>query len=181
MTQEETDKIIFVVRAAYPESYAHLGRGDMELLSTTWHRLLIDYTYAQVSAGLEIYMRTDKYGRAPKIGQIIDAISKTSKQELNANEAWALVYKAICNSNYNSESEFAKLPPLVQKAVGNPINLKEYAAMDIEDVQVTVKAHFKSVYETEVKRAEEVSKMPEPVRAAIEASARGFAMIADTK
>ena len=181
MTTEETRKILFTVRAAYPENFTHLSKEDGELLLLTWQKLLEEYTYAQVSAGLEIYMRTDKYGRAPKVGQIIDAISKTSKQELNANEAWALVYKAICNSNYNSESEFNKLPPLVQKAVGNPINLKEYAAMDIEDVQVTVKAHFKSIYETEVKRADEVSKMPEPVRAAIEASARGFAMIADTK
>ena len=140
-------------------------------------KLLDGYTYAQASAGLEIYMRTDKYGRAPKVGQIIDAIEKTKAPALNANEAWALVYKAICNSLYNADAEFNKLPPLVQKAVGNPANLKEYAQMDIEDVQVTVKAHFKSVYEIETKRAEEVERMPVTIRNAIEASQRGFAQI----
>ena len=36
MTREEIDKIIFVVRAAYPESYAHLGKGDIDLLAQTW-------------------------------------------------------------------------------------------------------------------------------------------------
>lgn len=177
MTIEEVKKILFVIRAAYPESFGALTKDDGELLMQTWAKLLDGYTYAQASAGLEIYMRTDKYGRAPKVGQIIDAIEKTKAPALNANEAWALVYKAICNSLYNADAEFNKLPPLVQKAVGNPANLKEYAQMDIEDVQVTVKAHFKSVYEIETKRAEEVERMPVTIRNAIEASQRGFAQI----
>lgn len=176
MTREETNKIIFVIRAAYPESFARLGRNDLDLLATTWQKLLSEYTYAQVSAGLEIYLVTDKYGRAPKVGQIIDAIKRTEeslqhihKAALNANEAWAMVYKAICNSNYNADAEFDRLPPLVQKAVGSANNLRDYAAMNVEDVQVTVKAHFKSVYEAEERRAQDIARMPQRIREAIEA------------
>lgn len=41
-------------------------------------------------------------------------------KQLNELEAWSLVEKAIRNSIYNSQEEFSKLPPLVQKAVGSP-------------------------------------------------------------
>lgn len=165
MTKDETGKIIFVIRANYPEAYARLTDKDLDLLLLSWSALLADYTYEDVSMAVQSYLVNDTYGRAPKIGQIIDSLQKvTKKGALNANEAWALVYKAICNSSYNAESEFNKLPPIVQKAIGHYHNLQDYAAMDIKDVQVTIKAHFKSIYEVELKRAEEVAKMPEILR-----------------
>lgn len=167
MNRAETDKILFIIRAAYPEVYARLGKTDIELLSITWSKLLEEYTFAQVSAGLELYMRTDTFGRAPKVGQIIDAIAKAEDKAMNANEAWAQVYKAICNGSYGAEEEFAKLDKTVQKAVGSPANLREFAAMDIKDVSVTIKAHFKSVYEAELKRQAEEKKMPQRLREAL--------------
>lgn len=159
MTREETDKILFVVRASYPENFARMGKMDIELLSMTWQTLLQSYTYDQVSTGLFNYIKTDKYGRAPKVGQIIDAMEITNKPIENVNEAWAKVYKAICNSNYNAEEEFAKLDPILQKTVGDASNLRQFAAMDIKDVEVTVKAHFKSIYEVEVKRQADAAKI----------------------
>jgi len=165
MTKDEIVKIIFVIRANYPEAYAKLSPNDLDLLTTSWAALLNDYTYEQVSVAVQNYLVNDIYGRAPKIGQIIDSLKKVeTAKELNANEAWALVYKAIQNSNYHAEEEFNKLPPIVQKAVGNFNNLKDYAVMNIEDVQVTVKAHFKSIYETESKREKELSKLPQAIR-----------------
>ena len=173
MTGAETKKILFVIRASYPEAYKGLSEDDLKVLVTTWTALLADYTYEQVSLALQHYLLNDTYGRAPKIGQIVESIRKTNtREELNANEAWGLVYRAICNSAYNSEQEFEKLPPVVQKAVGSPNNLKEYACMNIEDVQVTIKAHFKSIYEVEVKRKQEYEKLPQATRELIEAKKR---------
>ena len=71
MTKEETKKILFVVKAAYPENYIRLGEQDLHLLLTTWAALLADYSYSDVSAALQSYLVNDTYGRAPKIGQII--------------------------------------------------------------------------------------------------------------
>lgn len=164
MTREETLKIFMVIRAQYPETYTRFKESDVELLVQTWQNLLSEYSYADVSAGLKAYLHTDIYGRAPKVGQIIAAMQKLKKPAMNANEAWAKVYKAICNSNYNAVEEFNKLDPVIQKAVGSPDNLREYAAMDTGDVNVTIKAHFKSVYETELKRQEELNKMPQEMR-----------------
>ena len=169
MNREETKKIIFVIRANYPESYSRLSDKDLDLLLLSWTALLADYSYEEVSVAIQNYLVNDVYGRAPKIGQIIDCLQKVNeKGTLNANEAWALVYKAICNSTYNAETEFNKLPPAVQKAVGHYHNLQDYAAMDVKDVQVTVKAHFKSIYEVELRREQELQKLPQAIRDRIE-------------
>lgn len=165
MTKDEVIKIIFVIRANYPETYARMGKDDAELLATSWMALLQDYSYEEISLALQNYLVNDTYGKAPKVGQLIESLHKVAaKDELNANEAWALVYKAICNSTYNAEAEYNKLPPVVQKAVGHYRNLQDYASMSIEDVQVTIKAHFKSIYEVEAKRAKELAKLPKSIK-----------------
>lgn len=76
------------------------------------------------------------------------AVDLNGQKENGALEAWALVYKAICNSAYNSEEEFAKLPVLCRKAVGRPENLKEWSLMDIATVQSVEQSHFIRSYNT---------------------------------
>lgn len=160
MTREETDKILFILRATYPEVFAKYTAKDVSMMATVWQRLLDGYTYDQVSTGVETYIKTDIYGKMPKVGQIIDAMSKLGTPAMNVNEAWTLVSKAIGRSSYYAEEEFEKLKdPVIKKAVGSAENLRQYAAMNISDVQVTVKAHFKNAYETELKRQEEAKKL----------------------
>lgn len=91
----------------------------------------------------------------------------TQPQELNEMEAWSLVYRAICNSTYNSVSEFEKLPPLVQKAVGLPDSLREWAMTENLNKEV-VMANFQKAYKAELHRHEELQKMPQNVRNLIE-------------
>ena len=45
-----------------------------------------------------------------------------------------LVQRALRNSGYKSEEEFAKLPEACQRAVGTAANLKEWALMDSDQV-----------------------------------------------
>ena len=88
-------------------------------------------------------------------------------QELTELEAWALVTKAIRNGLYGADEEFAKLPPLVQQAVGQPRCLTEWAMLGAEDKAVT-QSNFMRSYRAVVYRAKELSKMPPEVRALIE-------------
>lgn len=127
-----------------------------------------EYTYEQVDMALRSYIKSNTSGFAPAPGQIIDKIhTMTQPQELNEMEAWSLVYKAICNSTYNSVSEFEKLPPLVQKAVGLPDSLREWAMTENLNHEV-VMSNFQRAYKTELKRHEEFQRMPQNVRKLIE-------------
>jgi hypothetical protein len=69
-------------------------------------------------------------------------------------DAWAHVYKAICDSNYHAEERFAELDPIEQRAVGSPDVLKGWAMADAEDGLTVIQSQFLKAYRTECKRAQ---------------------------
>lgn len=166
MTDAEIKKLIFVAKANYPTVYGKYTADDLNNLLIAWRMCLEDYTYEQASMGLKAFMINDTKGFPPTAGQIIDQIHKMhpQNQPMGALEAWALVYKAVCNSTYNAESEFEKLPPLCQKAVGNPANLREMASMDADTVKSVEQSHFIRQYNAYAEREREVAKLPTSMR-----------------
>lgn len=164
MTREETVKIIRIMVDSYP----NYKPNDISETVDVWQMMLEEYSYQEVSVALKAYILSDDSGFAPSIGKLVSKIhNMTAPQELNEMEAWSLVYKAICNSTYNSVSEFEKLPPLVQKAVGLPDSLREWAMTENINLEV-VMSNFQRAYKAELKRHEELQKMPQNVRQLIE-------------
>lgn len=169
MTVKEARKLIAVFMVTYP-NYKPI---DTELAATVWADATEEYTYEQINMAFKVYMQTNKSGFAPAPGQLIEKIHEiTQPQELNEMEAWALVYKAMCNSSYNSVEEFAKLPPLVQKAVGLPSNLREWALTENLNLEV-VSSNFMRNYNAVVAREREFAKMPSEVKTIIQNIAQG--------
>lgn len=161
MTVNDARKIIAVMLVSYP----NFKPIDTELMATIWADMLNEYSYEQVSVALKCYITTDTSGFAPSIGQLIDKLKTVEQpQELNELQAWGLVRKAINNSGYHSEEEFAKLPPLVQKAVGTPGQLKQWGMSDIESIETVAQSNFMRTYRAVAKREDEVSRMPIEIR-----------------
>ena len=61
------------------------------------------------------------------------------------------------------EEEYAKLPPLVQKTVGSPGQLREWAMMDSTSLSVTG-SHFQKSFEIMQKREKELALLPPDIR-----------------
>lgn len=150
------------------DSYPNYKPNNISETVDVWNMMLSEYTYDQISVALKTYILSDTSGFAPSVGQLVDKMkSITTPQELNEMEAWALVSKAIRNSGYNSVEEFAKLPPIVQNAVGLPEQLRTWALDENYNEQV-VSSNFMRCYRTELARYEELSKMPSEVKALID-------------
>ena len=164
MTIEEARKIIAILMVTYP----NYNPVDEELAAKTWVDVAGDFTYSQISKGLNVYMRTSASGFAPTPGQVINALYNISQpQQLNEMEAWSLVSKAIRNSGYHSAEEFKNLPPLVQKAVGLPSQLRTWALDEDYNESVVMSAFMRS-YREAVLQNEDRAKIPREIRAAIE-------------
>ena len=169
MNVTEAKKII----ASMIVSYSNYKPTDVDYAATIWADILSEYTYEQVDGALRLFIMSDKSGFAPSIGQLVDKIhTMTQPQELNEMEAWSLVSKAIRNSGYNSTEEFAKLPPLVQKAVGLPGQLRTWA-LDENYNEEVVSSNFIKCYRNELTRQRELQKMPQNVRNLIEKANAG--------
>ena len=169
MTVIEAKKIIAVMLVSFP----NFKPTDVDSMAETWADMLSEYSYSQVSMALKAYIVSDTSGFAPAIGQLVEKIQTISQpQELNEMEAWSLVSRAIRNSTYNSVEEFAKLPPLVQNAVGLPDQLRTWA-MDENYNEQVASSNFIKCYRAEVARSQELSKMPSDVRKIIERACNG--------
>ena len=126
-----------------------------------WYGLLKDIPYRDASKAITDIMRTSPY--PPTIADITQRVYRANAEEkMSGLEAWSLVRKAIQNSSYSSEQEFAKLPRSVQKAVGTAANLKELAAMDAETVESVEQSHFIREYRAvlERERMDEQANLP---------------------
>ena len=146
------------------DSYPNYKPNNLSETVDVWHTMLSDYDYNLVSMALKSYILSDTSGFAPAIGQIVAKIhSITQPQELNEMEAWSLVSKAIRNSIYNASDEYAKLPPIVQKAVGLPRQLMQWAIDDSYNESV-VSSNFMRCYRIELAREKELSMLPEDAK-----------------
>lgn len=124
-----------------------------------WYELLKDIPYNQAEIAIQKHMLTNTF--PPRIADIRRNVSEiTETEEINELEAWSMVYKAICNSAYNAEREYQKLPQIVQKAVGNPANLREWAMMD-EKMISSARARFIDSFKAVKGRIKEDSMIPE--------------------
>ena len=164
MTEKEVRQLLAMTQAVYP----NYNPPSREAAVNAWLMCLSEYDNNVVMAAFKAYMTTNTSGFAPAPGQLIEILQTlTQPSELNELEAWSIVRKALRNCGYNSEQEFAKLPTVVQKAVGTPQQLKIWAC-DSEFNENVVSSNFIKTYRTEVKRATELNKMPNDVRKLIE-------------
>ena len=164
MTREETVKIIRIMVDSYP----NYKPNDISETVDVWQMMLSDYDYNLVAMALKAYILSDTSGFAPSIGQLVGKIQTLTKpQELNEMEAWSLVCDALKNCGYNYVEEYAKLPPLVQKAVGLPAQLQTWALTENLNKDV-VGSNFMRCYRIEVERQNEISKMPQNVKELLE-------------
>ena len=165
MTREETVKIIRIMVDSYP----NYKPNDISETVDVWQMMLSDYDYNLVAMALKAYILSDTSGFAPNIGQLVAKIHLLTKpQELSEMEAWSLVSKAIRNSGYNSVEEFVNLPLLVQKAVGTPDNLRNWAVSDYQTIESVIQSNFLRSYRVVVKRESEINCMPNEIKALID-------------
>ena len=132
-----------------------------------------------VMAAVEAFIATDIKGFAPSIGAIKDkmaTIKAAGNGELTELEAWGLVMRALENSGYNYAQEFAKLPPVVQRCIGEPLQLHYWALMDIDTVNSVVASNFQRSYRARAAHVRELEKLPENVKALYGAVGDAFRM-----
>lgn len=160
MTKNEAAVIVKMISTMYPNEYAKLSPESMKLIVEMWASTCEGHTGEQVSAALRQFVASDTSGFAPKPGQLINLIvAHEDGNDLTESEAWSMVLRAASNAIYHAEEEWAKLPPIVQKAVGTSHILREMAMEPVENNTVN-ESHFRRVYRTELERERAMRRMP---------------------
>lgn len=177
MNRKETLAIMSVLKAAYPAYYRDMTCKEAENVIALWQEMFKDDTPEVVALAVKEFIANDKKGFPPHIGAIKEAIRKvTTPAQMTEGEAWSLVYHAISNGTYDSKKEFAALPPMLQRIVGSPDQLKEWAAMDVDTVSSVVASNFKRSYRATAEAERETVSLPKDVQRGMQKIAASMLM-----
>lgn len=177
MTYDETLTIMSVLKAAYPNYYKDMRRSDADAIVALWVEMFKDDPVEIVAVAVKAHIATDKKGFPPHIGAIKEAIVKlNTSDEMTELEAWALVNKATKNSTWNAKEEFDKLPPVIQRLVGSPQQLRDWAQMDSDTINSVVASNFQRSYKARAANEREFLALPQDVRQTMELLASGMQM-----
>lgn len=179
MTEREIRMVLGVMKVAYPNSFRDMQEGDRNALVKLWHRQFAEADYKAVSMAVDSIIATEPSGFMPTIGRVKQELTKlTQPQMLTEQEAWLLVEKACRNSSYYAKEEFDKLPPEVQRLVGSPSQLREWAMMDSDQLKTVVASNFMRSFRVRSKNDRDYLALPQEVRGMLEeATGRGALML----
>lgn len=165
MTKREIAEMLTIIQANYPDTAKGQSDAAFKAKVTLWYEFFQEHPKELVHAAAMAFIANDTKGFMPNIGQINEYIQKIRSQDnMTEGEAWGYVAKAIRNSAYNSAEEFAKLPERIQRLVGSPNQLREWALMDAEIVQSVVSSNFQRTFRARQKSDAEYERLPGDVK-----------------
>lgn len=176
MTREEFAVLVKAMKAVYSSENFIADKDAFNV----WYGLLQDLPYEQANLAVQKYMTSERF--PPTIADIrtkATEIIAPAEESMSELQAWALVQRALRNSVYNSEEEFARLPEACQRAVGTAANLKEWALIDSDQVATIEQSHFVRNYRASVQRMKEEARLPENVRMLIVDQGKKHATLMD--
>jgi len=161
MTREETKAILAVLKAGYPNFYKDMTKEDATNTINLWATMFADDPAHIVTEAVKALMCTLKY--PPTIADVKEKIALiTQPLAMTEMEAWQLVRQAI--SYYRAEETFAQLPPILQKIVGSPSVLRQWAQMEAETVDSVIQSNFMRSYKARVAHEKEYAMLPASTR-----------------
>ena len=165
MNDTETAAILAILKAAYPHSFKDMKKRDADATVALWQKMFANDSFSDVSAAIYALIATRTDGFSPTVGEVKEKLRMIRMpQELGELEAWSLVSRALQNGIYGYAKEYAKLPEEVQRAVGRPEQLRDWAMMDADTVQSVVASNFMRSFRVHQARAREISKLPPDVK-----------------
>lgn len=165
MTYDETLKIFAVLKANYSNFYKNMSRIDAEAQVSLWAEMFEDTPYEVVGMAVKAFIATDVEGYPPNVGRIKQEIRKLSeKEQMTEQEAISLIMKATKNGLYGADKEYEKLPPVLQRLVGSPSQLKVWARMPVDELQTVVASNLMRSYKAIAQREEYEKALPSSIK-----------------
>lgn len=166
MTIAETLKVLAVLKVAYPAMDSRLTDEEYTAMVGLWAEMFADESYEVVGAAVKAFIATDEQGYPPTIGKIKAQISKLtpSSNQMTEAEAVGIIMQATRNSLYNCGEEFEKLPPILQRLVGHPRQLREWAASDSQTINTVVASNLQRSYRILQERQKDLEALPESIK-----------------
>ena len=165
LNRQETIQVLSILKRAYPVFYRDISKQEAEETVDLWHTMFESDDVLLVINAVKAFIATDEKGYPPVIGVIKKKMREISQPEtVTELEAWHYIKKAVSNSLYYSQREFNKLPPIIQKIVGSPNVLRDWAYMDTSQFDTVIQSNIMRSYQLMSEREQEYMALPQSVK-----------------
>lgn len=165
MDRSETLRILAVLKAAYPNFYKDMNRGEGEGIVSLWTEMFSDEPYQLVAAAVKALITSSPNPFPPVIGQVKEKMQQLTKPDvMTEQEAWNRVFVCLNRCGYNYVEEFDRLPQDIKQVVSSPSQLHEWAMMDTPTLQSVVASNFMRSYRARAAANREYMRLPSDVR-----------------
>lgn len=181
MDRDETIAVMAVLKAAYPAYYRGMARKDAEKVVDLWEATFAYFPYGLVSAAVTSLIAADEKGFPPHIGAVMGKMRLlTQDRSMTEQEAWAIVARAVRGASMGAETriyrdgaldrrtsaerKFETLPPLMQRLVGSPDQLAQWALLSEDELHTVVASNFQRSYRAAYAAEQDIARLPEDVK-----------------
>ena len=165
MNTSEAGKVLYTLKAAFPNSYKNMENGLSKSIVELWAASFDDIPFQKVYDAVLGWISTEDHGFPPSIGQVKNMLAKLNgPKELTEGEAWGTVRKALKNSLYSSIDEFNALPEVVRYAVGSPEMLKSWSQVPLDELETVIQSNFMRTFRAKSTNLKEIKLLPQAVR-----------------
>lgn len=177
MTKKEMAEIIAIMQANYPDDFRGMSDAAMNGKINLWFMQFRDDDYKEVLTAVMAHIATDTNRFMPPVGVIkAKLVEIRQPEEMTEIEAWNMVRKAMRVHSWDAKEEFDKLPPVLQRLVGSPSQLQEWAQMDTDAVASVVASNFQRSYRARAAKEREFLALPSAVQQTMAQIAAGMKM-----
>lgn len=163
MTKEEMTKVLSFLKKAYPFFYKDITPKEGEEIADLWYEMFKEDDVVLVIKAVKLFIKSDRKGFPPVIGVIKakmeEIVEASNSQQISEFEAWQMVKCAVKNSLYNSKEEFDKLPPIIQRVIGDHHTLKNWAETDRAQLETMVQSFFIKSYKSACEQENNYEKL----------------------
>ena len=165
MTKKEMAEIISIMQLNYPDSFRDMSDKAVNAKINLWLMSFRDDEYTDVLAAVMAHINSDTNRFMPPVGVIkAKLVEIRMPEEMTELEAWNIVRKACRVHSWDAQEQFEKLPPVLQKLVGHPSQLQEWARMDEDVVASVVASNFQRSYKVRAAKEREFLALPSAVQ-----------------
>ena len=166
ITGDDINTIMDLLVSAYGEkAYPLDDPNQMAKMSNLWTVMFEDDSPADVLKAVKNCIATLQF--PPKIADIKQRIAKAKLSgQMTDTEAWQMVTKAIEDATgYNDAIEaFSKLPPILQKLVAEPKQLRNWRTIEPKQLETVVMSTFVRSYRELAQREFEYNTLPADIQ-----------------
>lgn len=141
MQRQDVTKILSILKTAYPRFYSNMSKEDANETIALWTDMFEEEDVEAVTIAVKNLINYFQF--PPTIADVKNELYKLYEGEQKSDiELWNELKQALRSSIYGADEIFPRLSPEIQKYVKNPMQLKELAMMNAEDIDTVQKGIF---------------------------------------